>query len=107
MTKVEGLRRCQRTFLIQKLDTESQGFTNWKELAQHFGVAETTIDYWKSNYRAGQSPTESLINHMISKNIHVRGLLQALDLIGRKDVIESLSKHLEDKCKLCRTTYAG
>ena len=99
--KIEELGECQKTLLREKLDMQRSGIRNWKEAAQYFIVPRNYVDDWKSKIKAGESPSESLIVYLVTKNTTVLDMLSCLRTLGRDDAYEALCEHLMNKCKLC------
>eukprot|EP00795_Rhopilema_esculentum_P000839 gene839-10583_t len=99
--KIEELGECQKTLLREKLDMQRSGIRNWKEAAQYFCVPRNYVDDWKSKIKAGESPSESLIVYLVTKNTTVLDMLLCLRTLGRDDAYVALCEHLKNKCKLC------
>lgn len=99
--RVEELGECQRKVLKVKLDLESDGINNWKEVAEYFRVPTDAISAWKTKAKAGGSPTEGLLYFLISKNVNITELLICLVKLERYDASDTLIRHLTEKCCIC------
>ena len=93
--------------LIQLLDRDTFGVSNWKNLAERLGYNLQLIRWW--DRRRIESPTEKLLMYWESSVDYERPedglafLQQKLCEIGRQDAAKMIKEHLKSQRKLSST----
>ncbi|XP_022808913.1 uncharacterized protein LOC111345884 [Stylophora pistillata] len=77
----------------KKLDhLEKQSKKNWHSVGQILNVSEEDLDLIETDYKAGRSPTESLIGKLSTSSAvpSMRGFVEALVACNRYDVANNI-----------------
>ena len=102
MGLIEDLKCCQRKEIAQYLDSDLIGVNSWEALAVYAKIEQRYILEYRTAFRRGSTPTQCVIDNLISRRWKIECLLNGLMTIRREDVAYHVEAHLSSGCDLCR-----